>query len=188
MKNLLCETLLLCAMGTCFYQAQGQTRVPGTDSSSAQVVLDVINQHVTGGYKVPSLYLRVFSNRSVECHAVRFMERDADATKKKTLTAKQFEQIKKILDQTALLNSKRRYELVHPVFDSWMEWDITIQHSRSAQEISVASFVAPTALGHEVFYPDAVARLGCLISRLRDEVYGDEHGGRRRDCERIERN
>jgi hypothetical protein len=160
-NNLLYEAFLLWTIATCFCECHGQTRVPNTDSSSTQVVLSVINQHVTNGYNIPSQYLKVFSNGSVECHAVRFTEKDADVVKGKTLTAEQFAQIKVVLDQAALLNAKRRYELTHPVFDSWMEWDITIRHPGGTQEISVASFVAPTALGREGSYPDAVVRLGC---------------------------
>jgi hypothetical protein len=43
-----------------------------------------MNRHFTVGKKIPSLYLRVFSDGTAECHTEKFWE-EADVTKTKVL-------------------------------------------------------------------------------------------------------
>jgi hypothetical protein len=96
------------------------------------------------------------------------------------LTPDEFQEVKEVISQSALPDAKGRYELTHPVMDSWTEWDIRMPRAEGTQEISIASF-ASTPLRNGP-YPIAVVRLGCTISNLRQQVYGDEPDYRRSEC------
>jgi hypothetical protein len=148
------------------------------------MIVEVTNYHFTRDQKIPSVYLKVFSDRSVECHTLGVTGREADVVKKKELTQDEFKEFLAVVDQSELLGAKKRYELTHNVFDSWMEWDVRIPRPAGVQDIAIAAFT-PGSGAVEGFYPNAVVKLGCSISKLRDEVYGDEPGFRRRECKEI---
>src|SRR2546423_5758860 len=61
----------------------GQKSVP-------KVVLQVVNRHFTVGKQIPSDYLKVFSDGSVECHAVKSDEHDKDDIRKAQLSKDEF--------------------------------------------------------------------------------------------------
>jgi hypothetical protein len=138
--------------------------------ASSEVMLEVINQHITIGLRIPSVYLTVFSDGTVECHTLKFDGRETDVVKRRTLTPRELEDVKAAIEDDDLLRVKKKYELISNVADSWMEWHIRIPRKIGAEEIVVANFM-PMSPGS---YPRAVLRLGCQISRLRDEVYGDD--------------
>jgi hypothetical protein len=152
-----------------------QTR---NEAHPGQVILDVTNYHVTMGRRIPSLYLRVFADRTIECHSLRYSGKEPTVVKKKVLSDKEFRELDDVVGQLYGLGGNKKYGLTHIVLDSWMEWDIKIPRITGEQDISIADFSPP---GVET-YPFEVERLGCLISRLRDEVYGDERVLRRDRC------
>jgi hypothetical protein len=163
----------------------GQTIIGPPNGSSAQVMLEVINRHFIVGKKIPSVYLRVFSDHTVECQLQNIYGEGTDIVRKKVLTPKEFEGTKALVDQPELPSVKKRYELTHSVFDSWMEWDIRIQHRGYVQDITIADFSPSSERGSTQPYPDALVMLGCSISKLRDEVCGDERNYRRSNCEKV---
>jgi hypothetical protein len=163
--------------------SRGLSAQVSTKGASLPVILEVMNYHFTMGRQIPSVFLRVLSDGSVECHSLRATGPEANVVKKKVLTPGAVQEVKGVVEQSELLDAKRRYERTHPVFDSWMEWDIRIPRTTGTQDIAIAAFAStPLREGH---YSIAVARLGCLISKLRDEVYGDEPDYRRRECKNI---
>ena len=100
--------------------------------------------------------------------------RESDVVKRKALAADELSKLKAILENQELLSAKKRYELVNPVIDSWMEWNITIPHKSAPQRIQVLNF-SPGSVGEKNKpYPNVLVRLGCHIWKLRFEVYGDE--------------
>jgi hypothetical protein len=176
-------TLLGSAAVLC--ELRGQTTIESPDNSSGPVILEVINRHFTVGKKISSLYLRMFSDRTVECRPPSYTGKEADVANKKDLRPEEFKRIKALIDRPDLLKVKKRYELTHPVFDSWMEWDIKIQHPDGVQEISVSNFSPESTRGPSQPYPDALVMLGCSISKLRDELCGNEPEYRRYNCEKV---
>jgi len=112
------------------------------------------------------VYLRLFSDGTAECHAIG---NEKDAVKMKHLPPKEFAEVETLLNQPALRDVNGRYELPRMVFDSWMEWDLRIGDPSRLQNVTV-SFAG--SAGHRR-YPDALGRLGCLVVKLRNEVYGD---------------
>jgi hypothetical protein len=174
----------LLALGGLLHEVHGQTTIESSHGSAAQVILEVKNKHFTVGRKIPSVYLRVFSDRSVECHSLKYTGDEVDIVKKKTLTPDEFERVRALVDQPELLNVRKRYGLMRTVVDSWMEWDIKLQHAGRVQNITVAAFSPRSARGRNRPYPDALVKLGCSISTLRDEVCSYEPGYQLRDeCE-----
>jgi hypothetical protein len=174
--------LLLMPLVLCVFSPEslGQAR---TERASAAVIVDVMNYHFTMGHKIPSVFLKVLSDGTVECGSLRATGPEANVVKKKLLTPEELREVTEAIDRSKLLHTEARYELTHPVIDSWMEWDITIPRAEGVQDITIAAF-ASTPL-RDGPYPIAVVRLGCTISRLRDEVYGDEPAYRRNECKNV---
>lgn len=150
------------------------------EGSPVSVILDVTNQHFTMARKIPSLYVRVFSDRTVQCHALAG-SRGADPVKTKVLTEEEFKGVQMMVGRCKRLSANQTYPLRHMVFDSWMEWDIKVPRKNDELEISIADF-GSTGVG---IYPPEIGKLGCLISRLRDEVYGDERQHRLDNCKDV---
>jgi hypothetical protein len=175
-------TLILVGIGALLYELRGQATIESPGGSSA--LLEVLNRHFTIGRKIPSVYLRIFYDHTLECHSLSYTGEEADTVKKSVLTPEEFGRVKAVIDQPELLTVKRRYELTHSVVDSWMEWDIKIQHPGRVQEITVANFSPGSEPGPSPPYPDALLMLGCSISNLRGAVCGDESVYRRSNCEK----
>jgi len=143
----------------------------------SKVILEVINRHFTVGKKIPSVYLRVSSNGTAECHTEKYWQ-EPDIVKTKVLPPEDFEALKALLKQPELSSVKHRYERMYLVIDSWMEWNIKIRHAGDVQTIEVAGFSPAAAKGRNQPYPDILVKLGCSIWKLRSEVYGDEQAAR----------
>ncbi len=143
-------------------------------SSSPGVILEVINRHFTVGLKIPSLYLRVLSDGTAECHKLKYSGNEAEIVKKSKLAPDELGRLEALLGSADMLNVKKRYELMHFAVDSWMEWDIQVPHRGATQEIQVLNFSPESARERNQAYPDALVKLGCSIRKVRHEVYGDE--------------
>lgn len=168
--------LTLLIAGSVLFLARSEAKLwPWTGNRAKrghEIILEVINRHFTVGKKIPSVYLRVFSDRTAECQTEKFWD-EPEVTKTKTLDTTEFEQLKTILDDPELLNIKRSYGLMYPVIDSWMEWDIEVPHGWHEEKIVVLNFSPASALKRNQPYPDALVRLGCSILKIRNDVFGD---------------
>jgi hypothetical protein len=167
--------LLLSISFSCFVSGQ-------SPSSSPKIILQVINKHCTMGRTIPSLYLRVFSNGTVECHKVKYASDDADLVRTKTLTTEEVGNLVTLLASPELAQGKRRYESMYQIIDSWMEWDIKVPHGSHSQAIQVLNFDPLAAEENNRPYPDALLQLGCSIRKLRTDVYGDEPSRHSEEC------
>lgn len=176
MKRMLVLAILVTVCVAAFFVCENNHVAAATavkPGPSAKVILEVINRHFTVGKKIPSVYLRVFSDGSAECHAEKYWD-EPDSVKKKALSHEDFEQLKALLGQPELLSVKPRYELVAPVIDSWMEWTIKVPHGRSVQQIKVANLDPAAAKERKEPYPEVLVKLGCSIWKIRSDVYADE--------------
>jgi hypothetical protein len=160
-----------------------ESPISAVSGSPATPILVVINRHFTVGRKIPSIYLKVLSDRAAECHTLAYSGREREVAKKKTLAPDEFERLTAVLDAPELLNVESRYESTRMVVDSWMEWDISIQRAGHAQRIEVVNF-SPSWFGMAQPYPDAMLRLGCSVWKLRDNIYGAEPGHDDPKCEK----
>jgi hypothetical protein len=142
--------------------------------ASPQIILEVINRHFTVGLEIPSVYLRVFSDGTAECHTVKYTGDEPDVVKRKALTPDDLSELRTVIENKELLNVKKKYESVNTVIDSWMEWIVSVPHNSGTQRIQVLNFSPGSAREKNTPYPDALVRLGCSIWKLRYETYGDE--------------
>ncbi len=145
---------------------------PRSHLKSSKVILEVINRHFTVGKKIPSVYLRVYADGTAECHTEKYWD-EPDVVKSKTLAAQDFEKLKRLLEEPALSTVQHRYERPYQVVDSWMEWNIKVQHDGHTQTIQVAGFSPSAARERNQPYPDILLKLGCSVQGLRADVYGD---------------
>lgn len=188
LSNILLASLLaLLVSGTTPQDVRSQSALESTGSvmygSPATPVLVVINWHFTVGKKIPSVYLKVFSDRTAECHTLAYSGVEPKVTKTKMLAPDEFEKLMAVLDGPELLNVNSRYESKRMVIDSWMEWDISIQRPSHAQKVEVVNF-SPSWFGNAQPYPGALLQLGCSVWKIRDEVFGDEPGHRDAKCKK----
>ncbi len=139
----------------------------------AKLILEVINKHHTMGRAIPSIYLRVFSDGSVECHTEKYIGDEIDSVKKKSLTPAEIEALRTVLVDPKLSEIQRHYGLMYLVVDSWMEWDIKVQQGKHTQSFQVLNFAPGAARENGQPYPDSLLKLGCSIARLRFDVYED---------------
>lgn len=183
MTNLLARAILLTLFvaGAVVYGGQnnsaGATNALKTGPSS-RVNLEVINRHFTIGKKIRSVYLRVFSDGTAECHTEKYWD-EPDNVKRKVLAPEDFERLTALLEQPELLGVKPRYELMAPVIDSWMEWTIKVTHGQNVQTIKVANFNPTAAKGRKDPYPEVLVKLGCSIWKIRSDVHADEVAARK---------
>ena len=125
MTNVLARAVLLTLFlaGAVVYEGQNNSTEAAnalTIGPSSRVILEVINRHFTVGKKIRSVYARVFSDGTAECHTEKYWD-EPDDVKRKVLAPDDFERLKALLKQPALLSVKPQYELMAPVIDSWME-------------------------------------------------------------------
>ncbi len=150
-------------------------------SPSAKLILEVINRHFTVGRKIRSVYLRVYSDGTAECHTVKYTGHETDdrpdIVKQKTLAPGELQSLEAALNNPELLQVQKKYGLMSPVIDSWMEWDIRVPHGWHKEKIKVLNFSPASARKKNQPYPPALLNLGCLIWKLRNDVFGDEAYG-----------
>jgi hypothetical protein len=141
------------------------------ESHLPKLLLRVVNRHFTVGKRIPSDYLKVFSDGSVECHAIKFGEHDEDDVKKGQLSPDDLAKLTSALNDSGFQDLSDEYKLQRVVVDSWMEWDITIERSwLHSQNITLAF----SGGNGDSKLPDALRKLGCQILDLRRRVYGDD--------------
>jgi hypothetical protein len=146
-------------------------------ASKSPVVIEVINAHFTVGRQYKSVFLRVYSDRTAECHYMRWgIEGEKEKVSIKKLAPADYENLRDVLDAPELLGVNEKYGLVGWVIDSWMTWGIDIPRPAAVQHIAVDNFGRGAEQGLEKAYPTALVRLGCTIKKLRREVYGVDSG------------
>lgn len=154
-------------------------------NSHATLILEVITTHFTVGREIPSVYLRVYSDGSAECHTFRFAGHETEQVKREKLASGEMQSLEAALDDPTLPNVGRKYVPMRPVIDSWMEWGINVPHGWQARKIDIE--VDDFALAIEAFditpeperqklqsYPRPLLKLGCAIWKIRNQVFGDE--------------
>jgi hypothetical protein len=146
-----------------------------TNSDTPKPLLEVINRHFTMGKRIPSVYLRVFSDGTVECHMQKYTGKEIDSVKRKTLAAQEFETLRAVIENPALSRIKSKYGLMSFVIDSWMEWDIRVAAGSRTRTFEILNFSPKAARERSQSYPASLVRLGCSIEQLRAEVF-EENG------------
>jgi hypothetical protein len=146
------------------------------------LILEVVNRHFTVGEKIPSTYLKIYSDGTAECHTLKYWD-EPDVAKTKSLPIEEFNQLKALLEHPDLLSVKHRYERMYSVMDSWMEWTIKIEHPSGEQSFEVSGFSPSSAKASRQPYPEVLTKLGCSIQKIRSEVFGYEPHRAEADCD-----
>jgi hypothetical protein len=103
--NIRAGILTVLTLGSLLFVLRGEEQIgaPGQKAPSSQeIILEVINRHFTVGQKIPSVYLRVFSDGTAECHTKKFWD-EADVTKTKMLSANELEELRAVINDPNLL-------------------------------------------------------------------------------------
>lgn len=118
------------------------------------------------------LYLRVRKDRTAECEAIA-NKNHTKATFKKTLKDEDFRRLTAELENPSLLNARAQYETKEAILDSWTTWEIDIHHPEKIQTIRLVQFSPGMANWFQHPYPESVARLGCIVEKVRNDVTQD---------------
>jgi len=135
------------------------------------VLLQVVNRHFTVGKRIPSTYLKVLSDGTIECQAIDM--HDVDAVKTTKISPSELARVTSLLSDSRLGNLSDRYAMQRFVIDSWMEWDITIDRTSLRSKRITLAFAGGSS---DSKLPDALRKLGCQILELRRKLYGDDGG------------
>ena len=138
-------------------------------SEPPRVLLQVVNRHFTVGKRIPSDYLKVFSDGTVECQEID--NQYLDAVKKTQIGPNELVQVTSVLNDPTLRDLSRDYALPRVIIDSWMEWDITINRSAMPPQKITLAFGGRSGTSR---LPDGLRKLGCQILELRRRAYGDD--------------
>jgi len=158
---------LVCAL---YSQTRSELRALPPSDSDPKVILEVINYHFTMGRKIPSIYLRLFSDGTAECHTLKFSGQEQDAVKKEHLEPEEFAAVRAILNQPELRGVKSRYDHPRTVVDSWMEWQLRAPDSQLRRDVTISFGPSTQHVGASV---EALGNLGCQILKIREYVFGD---------------
>jgi hypothetical protein len=75
------------------------------------------------GRKIRSVYLRVYSDGTAQCHTVQYTGDETDdgpdIAKQKTLAPGELQSLEAILHSAELLQVKKKYRLMYTVIESW---------------------------------------------------------------------
>lgn len=169
------RVVLLLVLALCF--TCGMTRAQ--KSESPKLLLRVVNRHFTVGKRIPSDFLEVFSDGSVECHAIKFGEHDEDHVKKGQLSPDELVKLASALNESGFHSLSRVYKLQRFVTDSWMEWDISTGGPWLHSHNITLAFAGGNG---DSKLPDSLRKVACQIVELRRKIYGDDVGYYSRAC------
>jgi hypothetical protein len=156
-------------------------------NSYGELILEVATTHFTLGRQIPSVYLRVYSDGWAECHTVRFTGHEKEKVKRTKLARREQQTLEAALHDPELLRlNNQKYGPMGMVIDSWMEWDIKVPAGAQAAhqlgvtvdnfDLDIEAFDIATEAERKrtQSFPPALLKLGCLIWKVRNEVYGDQ--------------
>ena len=152
-------------------------RVVGQSSSTRlseppRLVLEVVNEHFTRGEEIRSTFLKVLSEGTIECHAIRFGWKDEkDSVKTMQVSLAELAKISSVLNDPRLRDLNDRYRLQRPFTDGWISREININRPSLPRQYVRLFFAGGS--GDSVL-PEALKKLGCQSLELRRKVYGDE--------------
>jgi hypothetical protein len=154
-----------------FAQAQ-RTAVP---TAKPNLVVEVIATDYQIHTRMRYVYMRVFSDNSVEYHDPLHVDLFEPAPTRKKMSAEQLNLLKKILSESEMTNVSGEYKGGQGV-DTSLRWDVTLATPNGANTFTIWNFTYGFAHGLLPGRPitEPVRRLGCAVEDIANQVRGWE--------------
>jgi len=174
--------LLFSMHAVCSPQSRGQATSGGKQSSPRKLVLEVLETDWGVGGTNQSVYVRVFSDRSVEYHPKRSQELKTQRVSRGQLAEGQLEATSNVLTREDVAALPSLFESTFTPKDFYWTLDFTIPRGSQSQRIKVVNFSPDTAVQNKKGYPEALVRLVCAAWTLRKQ-FPTEIVDLSRDCQ-----
>ena len=161
--------LLFTMLAVCSPQSRGQATSDGKRSSPRQLVLEVLETDWGVGGTNQSVYVRVFSDGSVEYHPKRSQELKTHRVSRGQLSEAQLEATAKVLTREDVAALASLFKSTFTPKDFYWTLDFTIPRGSQSQRIKVVNFSPDTAVQNNKGYPEALVRLVCAAWALRKQ-------------------
>src|SRR5262249_18017259 len=139
-----------------------KTKPPVTNGSSPkQLLLEVLQTDSGVGGTNQFVYLRVFSDCSVEFHAKRNQDLKRDRVSHEKISPEDKDALLKVLAREDVEGLPGRFPSTYTPIDFNWTLDFLIPRSNEAQKIKVINFYPRMATQNNQPYPEALVRLVC---------------------------
>jgi hypothetical protein len=155
-----------------FLFAQAQKTAVATVKPN--LVLEVIATDYQIHTRMRYVYLRIFSDDSVEYHDPLHVDLFEPAPTRKKMSAEQLNLLKKILSESEMTNLRGEYKGGQGV-DTSLRWDVTLATPSGAKTFTIWNFtygLAQLLPGRPVTEP--ARRVGCAVEDIANQVRGWE--------------
>jgi len=167
--------LLALATPCCSQQSREDARannemkssVAARGPSSKQMVLEVIQTDSGVGGTNHFVYLRVFSDRSVEFNPKRNQELKRDRVSRAQIPGEDMDSTAKVLASEDVANLPSIFRSTFTPIDSYWTLDFSIPRGTHNQKIKVVNFSPGMAKQNNKPYPEALIRLVCTVWAVR---------------------
>lgn len=119
------------------------------------------------------VYLRVFSDGSAEAHPTHEVDFRTLALKQAQIPASDLAKLRELLSPSKTKDLAHKYERHWGNIDFGNEWDVTIGEGEAKRSITLVNFQPFLARSKKQPYPAEIERLGCMVWRLRENVFNE---------------
>jgi hypothetical protein len=147
--------------------ANKSVAVPGL--SSKQLVLEVLQTDSGVGGTNQFVYLRVFSDRSVEFHPKRNQELKRERVSRAQISEEDMNATVNVLTRKDVAELPSLFKSTYIPIDFYWTLDFTIPKGAKSQKISVVNFYPQMAKQNNKPYPEALVRLVCTVWAVRKD-------------------
>jgi hypothetical protein len=176
MRSSLLVVLGLLAVATpcCSQQSREEARannemkpVAVRDPSPKHLLLEVVQTDSGVGGTNQFVYLRVFSDRSVEFHPKRNQALKRERASRAQISDEDMDSTVKLLAREDVADLPRIFRSTFTPIDFYWTLDFTIPRGAQSQKIKVVNFSPGMAKQNNKPYPEALIRLVCTVWAVR---------------------
>ena len=168
--------LLVVATPCCYQQSSEEARanneiksVVARGLSPKRLLLEVVQTDSGVGGTNHFVYLRVFSDRSVEFHPKRNQELKRERVSRARITDEDMDSAVKVLAREDVADLPGIFGGTFTPLDFYWTLDFTIPRGAQSQKIKVVNFSPGMAKRNNKPYPEALVRLVCAVWAVRKD-------------------
>jgi len=156
-------------------QAQNRAESsPGQVDTSKKLVLEVLETDSgPGGGSNQFVFLRAFSDRSIEFHPKRSEDLKKVPVSRGEISQAQLEMILAVVGREDVMKLPDMFKTTYTPIDFHWTLDMKIPRGTQVQQIKLVNFFPAMAKQNNMPYPEALMRLACSVLALRRSLNAD---------------
>jgi hypothetical protein len=161
--------LVVAVIPVCFRQndKQSSNSEKSLDSSPNKLLLEVLETDLGIGGTNQFVYVRVFSDGSIEYHPKRFQDLRKQHASQGKISKEDLDAIAGVLTRKDVAELPSLFKSTYVPIDSYWDLDFTIPRSGETQKIQVVNFSPTKAIENKKAYPQPLVRLVCAAWGVR---------------------